>query len=71
MLYNALLTKREDVIWRLFETITAVTRLIIGHPPDAHPKRLASTFYRSTCSSTPSLTMPTKDEKGTYFSVSF
>ena len=36
-LYNAPLTKREDVILRLFETITAVTRLTIVRASDADP----------------------------------
>ena len=52
-LYNALLTKRDGVIWRFFETMSALTRLTVYHP-DADP--LSSTISRSTCSSAPSPT---------------
>ena len=51
-LCNALLTKREDVIMRFFEPLAAITRLTIKRASDADQKRPASTFDRSTCSST-------------------
>ena len=71
-LCNALLTKREDVIFRFFESMAAITRVTIERAPDADPKRPASTFYRSSfLVNTISDVMPTNDERGTYFCVSF
>ena len=67
-LCNALLSKREEVVWRFFYLMAAITQLTIERAPDADPKRPASTFYRSPflVNAIPDM-IPTKDKKGTYF----
>ena len=65
-LCNALLTKRDDVIWRFFETMSALTRLTaIVHHPDADPH--TSPFCRPPFLPNAISDMtPEKDEKGEY-----
>ena len=69
-LCNALLTKREVGIWHFFETIAAFTWPTIERAPDADQP---SSMFFSSPFVVNAITdmMPTNDEKGTYFCVSF
>ena len=69
-LYNSLLTKREDVVCRFFQTTATITRLTIEGAPGADPH--TSQFDRSPfLPNAIADIMFTKDEKGTHFCVSF
>ena len=71
-LCNALPVHRMNVVGRFFDLMANTTQLTIERAPDADPKRPVSTFDRSPfLVNAISNMIPTKDENGAYFCISF